>query len=401
MTSITRRRALTSPNSPKPETSAPYHYTAKSQVYPDTPPATPNRCFPDTSDSERAAPEVCPQLKCIGTTSNKDGRESREREAFNKIRSRTTWSLTPPSSASSAPKGTGTIGRIVSSADIRDRPPTPIPSSSPTHVIQVSESAKWILTELEKAMECALSGPKLQLDCLVIQHLRVPPAQHGMPRSYTLGVPESRYNFFNGPLNSHPTTSYAGSPPWQQSAPRHHSYQPQGPALLSLHNIFPSTPTGVLSALLSTILALNYVTTLQSTSTHPCPATIGYPSSLYTTRPQPLARHSLSLPTHIPPKARVMLGLHPPQQTLKESVSSRPPLPAYWMRQEEKAWTERVEMLATKLSLEAERVVSMCVGYGHRGEMVDEILESKLEREALVRALVRIVYNEEVGQWGF
>ncbi|KAL9099796.1 MAG: hypothetical protein Q9163_004756 [Psora crenata] len=409
MTSIARRCTPAKPNSLKLEPSPISGHAAESPICVDTPPPTPKQSYSDTFVSEDASSKPPMASISLSIDCNEDDVKSKQEQAFHRIRNRTTWSLTPPRpgalapkdtvpwsltppmSGSRTPKCTG-LARHIPSTMIRNRPPTPIPPPSPLHEAQLSESTTWILTELEKTMERTVYTAQLQLHSPVIQQIRLPSIQRRATWSAQTPIilqTSPHITGCDGPLNSHPVSACTGSPLQQEPAPHHHPYQPQDAALLSLHKIFPAAPTASLSILLATILALNYITTLQTTSTSPFP-NAHYRDLSSTTGAPALAR--MSLPAQIPPKARAMLGLQP-QDSKKSPSSSRPPLPAYWLRQEERrAWRGRVDALADKLRTEVERRVSECVQYGQRGEGFDgRSGSSKLEREVLVRALVQVV----------
>ena len=382
MTSISRRRATTFPAPQTPKSPPVPNQATRSQIHPETPPATPVHLVSDSSELDANA--TGPTITSFVSEDKdlKDSKEAKEQQAFNRIRNRTTWSMTPPNSVFPPLEGMAKVRPIASMAGMRDRPPSPVPSS-PAREAPINEAIKSILVELEKAMSQPTEAPKLSLDSPCIQQIRLTPTSHSLSGTAQAG-PANRSFTLNGPLSSHPATTYAGSPP--QNSPASSLYCPgsDDPALSALQNIFPSAKHHLLSRLFAILLALNFITSLDRFS--PSRPPYGRPSQTSTLPRQSIATAPFSahsLPTHIPSKARAMLGLQP--QPTRNTPSSRPPLPAYWMRQEERGWTKRIGALDRNLREDLRRIVRMCITVRADGGKDGEV-----EMEVVVRSLVEV-----------
>ena len=299
--------------------------------YPHTPPATP------------ASPKSASGL---GTASVRDRTYN---EAYERIKAKATWIQTPPNSNSSS---TATVRHFPSHTSPLVRADTPRPMASDE--AQLSDLTPWIVMELE-ATVASIPRVNLQIDSPVILQICLPVDHHSVPKKTQPILPLSRYSNFNGPLSSHPTHT-PSSFPLPSSLVFHAPSNSTNP----LHSIFPRASSHLLSSLRATYLALHYVSTvhLASPSTRPFS---------HTETPSPL---SSDIP-YIPAKARAMLGLQIP--------TTRPGLPAAWMRPETRGWRERIESLEHKLRREVARLIRMCEGSDFG------------KNEALIRAVGQIV----------
>ena len=303
--------------------------------YPDTPPPTP-----------------ASSKSMVGLGIESAAADWKYDEAYRRIKTRPTWTQTPPSSN---PSSTGTVRCVAPERTPPPRAGTPRPMASTQS--QLSELTSWIITELEASVA---SEPqvKLQLDSPVILQLCLPAGQRRVPKKTISTLPLSRYSHFNGPLSSHPTHS-SGKLPLHVTSPQVSSTPVTNLTMRSLHDIFPHAASQVLSSLQAIYLALHYVAAIRQ----PSPSSCSSPSS-----------HSMP---YIPSKARAMLGLQTP--------TTRPGLPASWTRPETQGWRARIEDLECKLSSEAMRVVRICQG-SHLGK-----------DESLVRAVGQVI---NLGQEG-
>lgn len=340
MTSILRRRANTSPADTIAGSTAPHisRPCTPNNQYPDTPPTSPERSTLGDDGYRHYQPQATARTVQAEITTSKLSKEAREQQAFNRIRSRSTWSMTPPSSGSPTPRGlrtarpassileTSTIRHIPSAQHAaRKRPSTPPPFSlsQPSQLKPTSprrDLNTQILTNLETALRNPTPDPKLHVDDPAVQQLRQ--------------------------LSTTTTTTAATT----------------RPILTTLHQIFPSTPTPLLSSLHAAI----------TTSQH-LPSLLHHHTTSPTASIQPHHRRRTSL--SIPSKARAMLGLSSspssssssssPQQQQRRSTSNnntrRPPLPGYWLRQQAGEWEGRVGDVRVMVEGEVERVVGMCV----------------------------------------
>ena len=241
-------------------------------------------------------------------------------EAYERIKAKSTWTQTPPSSN---PSSTGTVRHI-----LREKtPPVRADTLRSTASIQppVSDLNVWILRELE-ALVASIPHVNLQLDSPVILLIRLPAEQRRVPRKTPPTLPLSRY--FPSPLSSHPTHPSFEFPLQAASLPK----LPNNPTMRSLHIIFPDASLQILSSLQATYLALHYISTIRL----PSPSPRSSPSHCIET-------HSPLFPnmSYIPAKARAMLGLQTP--------TTRPGLPLSWTRPESRGWRERIEELECKL----------------------------------------------------
>lgn len=308
-----------------------------SNPYPHTPPPTP-------ASSESAIG--------LGIKSTVDKKYD---EAYERIKAKSTWTQTPPSSNSSS---TGTVRHFPQEKTSPVRADSPRPT---THVQpQLSKVDIWTISELEASV-ASIPHVNLQLDSPVILSIRLPAEQRRVPRKKPPTLPLSRYSNFPGPLSSHPTQSSVELPLQASSSPNI-PFLPTDTIMRSLRIIFPDPSLQVLSSLQATYLALHHISTIRL----PSPSPSSSPFHCIETH-SPLPPNM----SYIPVKARAMLGLQTP--------TTRPGLPLSWTRPESRGWRERIEDLEWKLRSEVARLVSMCQG-------------SDLgKNEALIRAVGQVV----------
>ena len=351
-----------------------------------------------------------------------------QNEVFNRIRSRTTWTSTPGSHLTPL-RSTETVRRI-EPADLSLQSPRSFQGIlSLNEGIKLSDTNRWILTELEAALVGQAAQP-LHLSLPVIQQICLPPAQRRNPASSPPVIPQSKYAITKGPLTSHRFPFHFVRP--LQQSPSNHNNGPRvctgtDNALSILRRIFAAAKSTALCSLLATTLALNFTTSMQpqpkpdvdalgggkpsSPRIHVCPPSYNsalpappsyHPVSKTATEPTPdsglepsisSGRRQMSLPDHIPSKARAMLGLAPP--------SSRPPLPAFWRRAEQREWAERISELEEGLWRFVKKGVVGCLGLD-RVERLDRERghgrgrDEEGDHDALVRAVVEIVKRTSV-----
>ena len=363
-----------------------------STFLPETPPQSP------IPSIETPQPPAAP-LNGFAIDAVDTNKQARQHQAFNRIRSRTTWSTTPPSS---------TVATLWASETVRqDAPPSPILPTFPTisrpatpppmpvrSDLKLSELTTWIVTELETAMTGDISQT-LQLDTPVIQQLRLPPKQRKIPRQTPLNPARSSFSAIQGPLSSHSSPSNFAEPPhenseWPSLATKHMSAAPNA-ALSILDRIFPLAPRPNLSHLLTTIVAHQFICTLQTPLVQQIAATKTSPFAARHSRktfpPTATASHMDGLPEHIPSKARAMLGLPPPSSP-KKPRDGRPPLPSFWRKVEKMEWKDRIGKLEAELRRSVRRLVRELVG-GNEWKSGERWLD------ALVSAVGEAVMMEE------
>ena len=233
-----------------------------STFLPETPPESPNSAIGKHQQHLKLAKEW-----------NKEAdtdKRARERQAFNRIRSRTTWSTSPPSSGEATGSNSQTIRRnaalqsVVLPAPTLSRPVTPPPFA--VHVnLKLSELTTWIVVELETATVNEACQP-LQLDSSVIQQLRLPPKQRKIPRQAPLVPARSSFAANRGPLSSHTSPSaFACSPTEKSEWPSlttRTSVSNSDSSLSILDRIFPLATRPNTSHLLATIIAHEFVCAL-------------------------------------------------------------------------------------------------------------------------------------------
>ena len=333
-------------------------------------PETPPRSRPSSVETPER-PQA--PLNGILTTKDDPSKQERQQQAFNKIRSRTTWSTSPPFPDGSPPQSSDTIRRVVTlspKAPISpaiSRPATPPPISVNTG-LKLSELTTWILTELESATEDDVNS-RLKLDSSVIQQLRLPPKQRRIPRQSPLIPARSSFSASQGPLTSHTSPSQFAPHLFESSNPPSPSTNSlaTGPDATTsiLTRIFPLAPRPTLSHLLATILAHQFVSTihpplLQQTTTAITSPFAAHRISKHSPPTAPPAQID-GLPEHIPSKARAMLGL-PPLSPPGNPKDGRPPLPSLWRRVEKMEWRYRVGVLEGKLQGSVKQIVRELVG---------------------------------------
>ena len=249
-----------------------------------------------------------------------------------------------------------------------------------------------VITELEAAIYSHPSA-RLYLDSPIIEHIRssckqdtkrcVTSEQDGTPR---FAAPHSRYSLFK-PLSSHPVT-----PPRNNPCYRGVEYEnkdclqkdeatidvPKDTATVAaLRVVFPRAPAALLDSLQATYLALNYITSLPSSSQSP----------LYSSTYQPSPAPSGLMLSSIPRKALATLGIQAPVPSPVGSTSwlrsETPDMEARGMKDDDSSLEmhkERVENLQVSLRI--------CV----RG-LLGEIEGRRLGKrdESLVRAVGEVV----------
>lgn len=328
MISTPRRRA---PINPFVTTTAVCLDRGLSNAYPHTPPIT-----PASSES----------VVGLGRKATVDKKYD---EAYERIKAKSTWTQTLPSSNFSS---RGTVRQVS-----QEKPP-PVRADSPRPTVsgqlQLSKLEVWIITELEAAV-ASIPPVNLSLDSPVILSIRLPAEQRKVPRKTPPTLPLSRYSNFPGPLSSHPTQSSLEVPLQAASLPNL-PILPTDLTIRSLRIIFPDASLQILSSLQATYLALHYIPTIRLPSPFHCIETL-----------PPLPPNM----SYIPVKARAMLGLQTP--------TIRPGLPLSWTRPESRGWRERIEDLEWKLRNEVARLVNMCQG------------SESGKNEALIRAVGQIV----------
>lgn len=259
-------------------------------------------------------------------------------EAYERIKAKSTWTQTPPSSN---PSSTGTVRHV-----LQEQPP-PVRADTPKLTAsvqpQLSELTVWIVTELE-ATVASIPRVDLQLNSPVILLIRLPADQRRVPRRTPPILPLSRCSNLPRPLSSHPTQLSCNFPLQAASSPDL-PILPTNITMRSLHIIFPDASLQILSSLQATYLALHYISAIRLPSPSPCSS----PFHCIETH-SPLSPNM----SYIPAKARAMLGLQTP--------TTRPGLPLSWTRPESRGWRQRIEDLECKLRSEVVRSVSLCEG---------------------------------------
>lgn len=313
------------------------------------------------------------------------GKQERQQQAFNRIRSRTTWSTSPQKSDVSLPWSSETVRRVVTlspnapASPTISRPATPPPASVNTG-LKLSELTTWILTELEAAVED--NGANLKLDSLVIHQLRLPPKQRRIPHQPPLVPARSSFSAVQGPLSSHSSPSQFAAPPSEAGdSPIMRTMSGTTDTTLAiLGRIFPLASQSSMSRLLATIIAQQFVSTihpplLQQTAITTATTVTSPFAARHISKHSPATATTLAaaqtngLPEHIPSKARAMLGLpplSPPGKSKSSSKSegggSRPPLPSFWRKVEKMEWKHRVGKLDAKLQQSVKQIVRELVG---------------------------------------
>ena len=390
----------------------------------------------DTTDQLPLRP-IAPKARAL-KSSNKE----RQFQAFNRIRSRTTWSPTPPRPSIDLPQSSKTVKQKGVSIPI-SRPPTPIPV---VDTFKLSEINRWILVEIESAIFDAGSG-QLELGSPVMQQICLPSRQRHIPNGKPPIVPQSKFSVtkdlssnrrspFQFIRSSRACADHASTGLCIQAPNNDGHNNPrdvcpeQAPAGLLTHlcRIFPSSPHASLSSLLAVLLALNFINSTQCNSSprpafvtslkhssqpapsykphFPKPPPYSHDPGLTQNQQQPpslsnareascsSSTHSTStststskstpLPDNIPSKARAMLGL--PPSTTSPSIS-RPPLPAFWRKVEQREWMERIAEVKDALWAQARRMIGEAVGY----QNTDAAGLDTTMIETLLRAVVEFV----------
>ena len=272
-----------------------------------------------------------------------------------RVKASPTWTQTTPNSNLLS---TATVRRVPTDTLSQTRAITLRPAAPDR--LQLTDVTSWIIMELEASL-ASIPPISLRLDSPVILQICLPAGQRRVPRQKQPTLPLSRFLDSDGPLSSHPTRSPFGSD-LQSTSPT----IPHSPAYLhSLRIVFPHASSQLLSSLQATYLALHYVSAIH------LPSPSSFSSLFYAETRSPLYTNM----PHIPAKARAMLGLQTP--------TTRPGLPASWMRLELRGWRARLENLEDKLRREVVRFISVCEG-------------SNLgENDALVRAVGEIIDFEQ------
>lgn len=273
------------------------------------------------------------------------------------------------------PLNTNTVRRVdLSSKD--SRPPTPRPIVD--NEFKLGETTTWILSELETALAESATC-RLKLDSPVVHQISLPPNQRRIPGSEALTIPQSIYNLDKGFRSDHRPSfeffrvSNSPSPPLNPTSSNLDSN------LTVLRRIFPQSSSATLSHLLAMNLALDFVSGINIPPSVLYPHKVNPPPSYNPSLPQPPPYRPplspTSFPNYIPSKACAMLGLLPPP--------SRPPLPAFWRKAEQREWAERILELEDGLRDESRRIMEEMFKWEEQNSCLDVI-------DALSRAVVEV-----------
>ena len=367
MISIRRRRATAEPScNETPLPSVSNFQIGVTTFLPEMPPQSPTLSI--------ATPERLPvplnrvSNECVNTS-----KREKQHQAFNKIRSRTTWSMTPPTSGISTPWSSETIRQVVtlsppvSASPAMSRPATP-PPMPVNPGLKLSDFTIWVLTELEAAIG-GDANQKLKLDTVVIQKLQLPPKQRRIPDQTPLTAVRSSSSTTEGPLSSHTSPSQFAAAPlktgdWPSIATKSTAGNPDE-TLSILSRIFPLAPRQTLSHLFATILAHQFVSTIHLPLLQQTAATASSPFAArhISKYCPPIAANAQvdGLLDNIPSKARAMLGLPLPGSPGKPK-DGRPPLPSFWRKVEKMEWRQRVGELEAGLQRSVRQVIRELVG---------------------------------------